>query len=80
MPQLFLAQNASSGPVKSSQRRLVNTMLAAGVDFHEAVRRFQSGYIAYVIAENGGHLGKAATELGMHKNTLTRTLRHLAGK
>jgi len=78
MPQLFLAANESNVSIKGSQRRMVKMMLAEETPFHEAVRRFQAVYISYVIAGHGGHLGKAASELGMHRNTLTRTLRQIS--
>lgn len=77
MPQLFLAPHASNASISSSQRKIVKAMLLRGVTFHEALREFQNGYISYVIAGHDGHLGRAASELGMHRNTLTRTLRQL---
>ena len=39
----------------------------------EAVREFRKAFIATVLRENNGNQSKAARELGMHRNTLSRT-------
>jgi DNA-binding NtrC family response regulator len=54
-------------------------MKVAGVPYQEAVRRFQAAYVDQVLAKHQGHLGKTAVELGMHRNTITRTLMHFRG-
>ncbi len=56
---------------------LVTQMHANGVDYTEAVRQFKKRYIFEVLAHHKGNQCKAAEELGMHRNTLSRTLAEL---
>jgi hypothetical protein len=41
------------------------------------MRQFKKRYILEVLAQHKGNQCKAATELGMHRNTLSRTLAEL---
>jgi hypothetical protein len=45
--------------------------------YNEAVRQFKKRYILEVLAHHKGNQCKAAEELGMHRNTLSRTLAEL---
>jgi len=52
---------------------LINQMHKGGILYTEAVREFRKAFIATVLRENKGNQSKAARELGMHRNTLSRT-------
>jgi DNA-binding NtrC family response regulator len=52
-------------------------MHAAGVNYSDAVRDFKKRFILEVLARHRGNQCKAAEELGMHRNTLSRTLAEL---
>ena len=52
-------------------------MLAAGVTYSDAVREFKKRYILEVLSRHRGNQCKASEELGMHRNTLSRTLAEL---
>lgn len=56
---------------------LITQMHSAGVPYSEAVRQFKRRYIFEVLAQHKGNQCKAAEELGMHRNTLSRTLAEL---
>jgi DNA-binding NtrC family response regulator len=56
---------------------LVTQMYGAGIPYAEAVRQFKRRYILEVLAHNRGNQCKAAVALGMHRNTLSRTLAEL---
>lgn len=56
---------------------LVVQMHSAGIPYAEAVRQFKRRYIYEVLAHHKGNQCKAAEELGMHRNTLSRTLAEL---
>ena len=56
---------------------MVTQMHSAGVSYTEAVRQFKRRYILEVLAAHKGNQCKAAEELGMHRNTLARTLAEL---
>lgn len=52
-------------------------MHTAGISYTDAVRQFKKRYILEVLAHHKGNQCKAASELGMHRNTLSRTLAEL---
>ena len=52
-------------------------MHAAGLPYNDAVREFKKRFILEVLARHRGNQCKAAEELGMHRNTLSRTLAEL---
>ena len=54
--------------------RLIDEMVERGVRFPEASREFERRFIAKVLAESDGNLSKAADELGIHRNTLSRKM------
>lgn len=56
---------------------LITQMHTAGISYSDAVRQFKKRYILEVLAHHRGNQCKAATELGMHRNTLSRTLAEL---
>ena len=53
---------------------LISQMHQGGIFYTEAVREFRKAFIATVLRENQGNQSKAARELGMHRNTLSRTV------
>jgi Fis family transcriptional regulator len=64
-------------PLKRELDALVTQMHGAGISYAESVRQFKRRYILEVLAHHKGNQCKAATELGMHRNTLSRTLAEL---
>lgn len=52
-------------------------MHAGGISYAEAVREFKKRYILQVLAQHKGNQCKASVELGMHRNTLSRTIEEL---
>jgi DNA-binding NtrC family response regulator len=63
--------------LKRDLENLVLQMHSAGVAYSDAVREFKKRYILEVLALHRGNQCKAAAELGMHRNTLSRTLSEL---
>lgn len=63
--------------MKRELDNLVTQMHAGGITYDEAVREFKRRFILEVLACNRGNQCKAAKELGMHRNTLSRTLAEL---
>ena len=60
--------------LKEQLERLVDEMVTKGVRFEDAQREFEKKFIAYVLSQSEGNLGKAADLLGMHRNTLSRKI------
>ena len=58
--------------MKGELDALTTQMHKGGILYTEAVREFRKAFIATVLRENNGNQSKAARELDMHRNTLTR--------
>ena len=56
---------------------LISQMHTAGISYADAIRQFKKRYILEVLAHHKGNQCKAATELGMHRNTLSRAMAEL---
>jgi Fis family transcriptional regulator len=63
--------------VKDQLEALVMQMYKSGILYSEAVREFKKRFIITVLQESHGNQCKAARELGMHRNTLSRTIEEL---
>src|SRR5438270_11878355 len=63
--------------VKDQLEALVAQMHTSGILYSEAVREFKKRFILNVLQQNKGNQCKAARELGMHRNTLSRTITEL---
>jgi Fis family transcriptional regulator len=63
--------------MKDELESVVLQMYRAGVRFSEAVREFQKAFILAVLKDQRGNQCKAAERLGIHRNTLRRTIREL---
>ena len=57
--------------------QLVGEMVDKGIRYQDAQREFEKHFIARVVLKCDGNLGKAATTLGVHRNTLTRKIHEL---
>jgi len=55
-------------------QKLVDEMVDRGVQFEDAVHEFEKRFIATVLGQQDGSLTKAADQLGIHRNTLTRKM------
>src|ERR1700732_4664317 len=63
--------------MKEQLESVVLQMYRAGVRCSEAVREFQKVFILTVLKDQRGNQCKAAERLGIHRNTLRRTIREL---
>jgi DNA-binding NtrC family response regulator len=61
-------------PLREQLERLVDDMVTGGVRYEDAQREFEKRFIAHVLDDAEGNLGKAADLLGMHRNTLSRKI------
>ncbi len=57
--------------------QLVGEMVDRGIRYEDAQREFEKHFITRVLSRCDGNLGKAATTLGVHRNTLTRKIQDL---
>ena len=60
--------------LKDQLENLIDQLYSSGILYSEAVREFKKKFIVKVIKENRGNQCKAGRELGMHRNTLNRTI------
>ena len=56
---------------------LVTQMDSSGVTYREGVRQFKRAFLREILTRHHGNQCKAAGELGMHRNTLARTMDEL---
>ena len=57
--------------------QLVSEMVARGVHYEDAKREFEKRFITRVIDNADGNLCRAADQLGVHRNTLSRKIAEL---
>ena len=63
--------------MKDQLEALIQQMHKSGILYSEAVREFKKRFIVAVLDEISGNQCKAARELAMHRNTLSRTMAEL---
>jgi DNA-binding NtrC family response regulator len=52
-------------------------MHSSGIRYEDAVREFKKQYLREVLLAHRGNQCKAADEMGIHRNTLSRTMAEL---
>jgi Fis family transcriptional regulator len=70
-------QQAKRGAVKDQLEALILQMYKSGITYSEAVCEFKKRFILTVLQDSKGNQCKAARQLGMHRNTLSRTIAEL---
>jgi DNA-binding NtrC family response regulator len=60
--------------LREELERLVDNMVTRGIRYDDAQREFEKRFITRALVGTGGNLGKAASLLGMHRNTLSRKI------
>jgi Fis family transcriptional regulator, factor for inversion stimulation protein len=63
--------------VKRELDQLVAQMYAGGITYAEAVREFRKRFLLQVLGRHRGNQCKAAQDLGVHRNTLSRMIAEL---
>lgn len=63
-----------SGAVKDQLEALINRLIENGISFEDAVCEFEKRFIKKVLEKNNGNLCKAAKDLHIHRNTLSRKI------
>lgn len=58
--------------MKSRLEALVSEMVERGILFEDAVAEFEKHFILSVLKHTNGNLSKAAEELRIHRNTLSK--------
>jgi DNA-binding NtrC family response regulator len=84
-PGIELGRKKKAGTTPARERlllkreldNLVAHMQASGITYAEGVREFKKRFLLEVLARHRGNQCKAAAELGMHRNTLSRTIAEL---
>ncbi|MBN2241612.1 MAG: helix-turn-helix domain-containing protein [Acidobacteria bacterium] len=67
--------NAGNPPrprLKERVEALCREMFENGILFSEAMEYFEVSFITEVLQRNGGNLKRAAADLGIHRNTLSK--------
>jgi DNA-binding protein Fis len=62
--------------LKERLELLCMEMIEKGILFSEAMDQFERCFIAEVMRRNKGNLVRTATSLGIHRNTLSKKVKH----
>ncbi len=60
--------------MKDQLEALIGLMVEKGILFEEAVEEFEKKFIKRVLERTNGNQSRAARELGIHRNTLSRKI------
>jgi len=60
--------------MKQQLEDLVREMRRRGTPYQEAIDEFKKAFLSVVLRANNGNQSKSAKQLGVHRNTLTRTV------
>lgn len=60
--------------MREQLERLIKEMVDRGIRYSDAQREFERRFIAQVLTRADFNLCRAAGELGMHRNTLSRKI------
>jgi transcriptional regulator with PAS, ATPase and Fis domain len=60
--------------LKDQLEALILQMVDQGIAYEDAVAEFEKRFIARVLEKSNGNHSKAAGELGIHRNTLSRKI------
>ena len=63
--------------MKDQLEALIDQMVEQGVAYEDAVKEFRKRFIKKVLERTKGNQSKAAQELGIHRNTLSRNIEDL---
>jgi DNA-binding protein Fis len=63
--------------LKERLESLCTDMIDKGILYSEATERFEQCFIAEVMRRNDGNLIRTASSLGIHRNTLSKKVKHL---
>ncbi len=63
--------------MKAQLEAIILQMCKSNILYSVAVREFKICFIVTVLEENRGNQCKSARQLGMHRNTLSRTMQEL---
>jgi Fis family transcriptional regulator len=66
-----------AGTLKARLEAIVEEMVERGILFEDASQAFESHFIRTVLTRNGGNLSKAADELRIHRNTLSKRVQQI---
>jgi Fis family transcriptional regulator, factor for inversion stimulation protein len=72
-----ISESTERGVVKDQLEALIMQMYKSGITYSEAVCEFKKRFILTVLQDSKGNQCKAARQLGMHRNTLSRTIAEL---
>jgi Fis family transcriptional regulator, factor for inversion stimulation protein len=60
--------------VKDQLDALIDQLIAHGIFYEDAVGEFEKRFIRKVLEKNNGNMSKAARDLRIHRNTLSRKI------
>lgn len=68
-------KEAPRGSLRGLLESAINEMVAKGIYWPEALAEFEKLFIGAVLRKHKGNLSRAADEMGLHRNTLSKKTR-----
>jgi len=68
-------QNDSNPTMRTILEGVIKEMVAKGIYWPEAAAEFEKLFIMEALRRSHGNLGKAATTLGVHRNTVSKKMK-----
>lgn len=72
------AKRGQHQQLNSHLQEFVDVLIEHQIDLNFAKQALESFYIRRILQKNNGHIGRSATELGMHRNTLSKRIKELS--
>jgi DNA-binding protein Fis len=74
-----MSESEAKHPLRLKDRVeiLCREMIEKGILFSEAMEQFEKCFITEVMRRNEGNLIRSAAKLGIHRNTLSKKVKHL---
>jgi transcriptional regulator with PAS, ATPase and Fis domain len=69
-----LKQESTKPKIKDTLESIVDELLDGSILLTEATDEFEKLFIKRALERNGRHISKTASQIGIHRNTLSRRL------
>ena len=75
-----MSESEIKRPLRLKERveNLCSEMVEKGILFPEAMEQFEKCFITEVMRRNDGNLIRTAARLGIHRNTLSKRVKHFS--
>ena len=75
-----MSESEAKRPLRLKERvdNLCTEMIEKGILFSEAMEQFEKSFVTEVMRRNKGNMIRTAAKLGIHRNTLSKKVKHFS--